>query len=225
MILHIVINDVKTVEQLPDSWSNQDFVQLLDRFGFPDAAESKPEELKELLAMAVTDFEPEEAAAIVLDYKLSDRLNEGQIEQISHDMLTDKISEEYPEIDLHHQLFMINQLLYKSYNGKFPCAKASIVEFEIKQTSGEKAEISNEIVLKALQKTLNESNVIKRLFPDQLEGKKPFPEADSIIWELKALNDQQYRFITSEYWMGRDEFMEAEFDAEVVRYEESDVEE
>jgi hypothetical protein len=29
--------------------------------------------------MAITDFEPNEAAAIVLDYKLSDSLNEGQI--------------------------------------------------------------------------------------------------------------------------------------------------
>jgi hypothetical protein len=33
----------------------------------------------ELLSMAITDFEPNEAAAIVLDYKLSDSLNEGQI--------------------------------------------------------------------------------------------------------------------------------------------------
>jgi hypothetical protein len=40
--------------------------------------------------MADTDFEPE-SAAIVLDYKLSDSLNEGQIQQISNDMLIDKI--------------------------------------------------------------------------------------------------------------------------------------
>jgi hypothetical protein len=53
------------------------------------------ENLSELLS--ITDFEPNEAAAIVLDYKLSDSLNEGQI-QISNDMLIDKISEEYPEI-------------------------------------------------------------------------------------------------------------------------------
>jgi hypothetical protein len=46
--------------------------------------------------MAITDFEPNEAA-IVLDYKLSDSLNEGQIQQISNDMLIDKISEEYPD--------------------------------------------------------------------------------------------------------------------------------
>lgn len=219
---HIVINNVKTVEELPNSWTNQDLVQLLDNFGFPDASKSKPEELRELLSMAISDFEPPEAAAIVLDYKLSDRLNEGQIEQISHDMLLDKVSEEYPEIDLHHQLFNINQLLFKSYNGKFPSAKASIVEFEITTTSKEAPAISSEIVLKALQYTLNGSSVIKRLFPDQLEGKVPFEEADSIVWELNTINDNQYRLTTSEYWMARDEFMESEFDAEVVLIEDED---
>ena len=219
---HIVINNVKTVEELPDSWTNEDLIKLLDSFGFPEASKSKPEELNELLSMAITDFEPPEAAAIVLDYKLSDRLNEGQIEQISHDMLLDKVSEEYPEIDLHHQLFNINQLLFKSYNGKFPSAKASIVEFQITTTSKEAPVVSSEIVLKALQYTLNESNVIKRLFPDQLEGKVPFEEADSIAWELKSVSDNQYRLITSEYWMGRDEFLESEFDAEVVLIEDGD---
>jgi hypothetical protein len=62
--------------------------------------------------MAITDFEPNEAAAIVLDYKLSDSLNEGQIQQISNDMLIDKISEEYPET-MQAPLYHINQLLLK----------------------------------------------------------------------------------------------------------------
>jgi hypothetical protein len=61
MNYHIIINSVKTVEELQDAWTNADYIALLDRFGFPDAANSKPEELKELLAMAITDFEPHDA--------------------------------------------------------------------------------------------------------------------------------------------------------------------
>lgn len=224
MKYHLIINSVKTVDQLPNSWTNQDLIQLLDRFGYPDAANSKPEELKELLNMAITDYEPAEAAAIMLDYKLSEHLNEGQIEQISHDMLLDKVSEEYPEIGLHHQLFNINQLLYKSYNGKFPPTKATIVEFQMNATDKDAPEITKEVVLKALQFTLNESNVIKRLFPDQLEGKAPFEEANSILWELNHTSGDQYNLVTSEYWMGRDEFLEAEFDAEIALYEEDEEE-
>jgi hypothetical protein len=39
--------------------------------------------LPELLEMAISDYEPNEAAEIVLAYKLGEELNEGQIEQIS----------------------------------------------------------------------------------------------------------------------------------------------
>jgi predicted RNase H-like nuclease len=78
--------------------------------------------------MAITDFEPNEAAAIVLDYKLSDSLNEGQI-QISNDMLIDKISEEYPEIAM--QSFISYQsTAFKAYNGNFQ-TKATVMEFSV----------------------------------------------------------------------------------------------
>lgn len=222
MNYHIIINSVKTVDELPESWSNQDLVELLDSFGFPDAAQSNPAELRELLSMAISDYEPAEAAAILLNYRLSDALNEGQIDQMSHDMLLDKISEEYPQIGLHHQLFNINQLLHKAYNGKFPSAKATIVEFEISSEDAHAEEITKEVVLKALQHTLNDSNLIKRLFADHLEGKVNFEEADSIIWVLRKIEGGQYQLITSEYWMDRDEFVEAEFDAEVILFEEDE---
>jgi hypothetical protein len=45
---------------------------------------------------------------------LSDSLNEGQIQQISNDMLIDKISEEYPEIAMQAPLYHINQLLKRT---------------------------------------------------------------------------------------------------------------
>jgi hypothetical protein len=69
-------------------------------------------------------------AAIVLDYKLSDSLNEGQIQQISNDMLIDKISEEYPEIAM-QVLISYQSTAFKAYNGKFPNAKATVMEFSV----------------------------------------------------------------------------------------------
>ncbi len=222
MNYHIIINNVKTVDELPGSWSNQDLIELLDRFGFPDASKSNPAELRELLSMAISDFEPAEAAAIMLEYRLSDKLNEGQIDQMSHDMLLDKISEEYPVIGLHHQLFNINQLLHKAYNGKFPSAKATITEFVMSSEDPNAEAITKEVVLKAFQHTLNDSNLIKRLFSDHLEGKVIFEEADSIIWDLSDKGNNQYQLITSEYWMARDEFVEAEFDAEVILFEKDE---
>ncbi|WP_179008569.1 hypothetical protein [Winogradskyella forsetii] len=218
MKYHIIITKVKTVDELKNAWTDDDYVALLNQFGLEDAGNATTPELLELLAMAISDFEPEEAAAIVLNYKLSDHLNENQIAQISHEMLLDKISEEYADISLHHQLFNINQLLYKAYNGSFPSAKATIVEFEITPNK----DITKEVVLKAFDKTLANNNVIKRLFSKQLAGKEEFDEAESIVWDLTADENNSYILTTSEYWISKDEFKDAEFDANVIEFEPED---
>ena len=218
MKYHIIINAVKLVESLNDAWNTTDYLQLLNAFGFEDTANLKPEEIEEMLFMAISDFEPEEAATIVLKYKLSEFLNDNQIDQISNDMLIDKISEEYADISLHHQLFNINQLLHKAYNGKFPKAKATIVDFEIQPNEN----ITKEIVLKAFNATLTRSNVIKRLFANAIAGNESFDEAESIIWDLKSTGANSYTLTTSEYWMSKDEFERAEFDAEVLEFEEDE---
>ncbi|MCX7548215.1 hypothetical protein OS188_09640 [Xanthomarina sp. F1114] len=215
MKYHVIINSVKSVEELKDAWSNNDYIQLLEKFGFDDAKDSKPEDLLELLFMAISDFEPEEAAAIILDYKLSEHLNENQIEQISHEMLLDKISEEYADITLHHELYNINQLLNRAYNGTFPNAKATLIEFEMTPNK----EVSKENVLKAFNATLANSNIIKRLFSNQLAGQEPFEEAESIIWDLTSNGENTYVLTTSEYWMSKDEFSEAEFDVTTIEFE------
>lgn len=218
MKYHIIINSVKTVEELENAWSNEDYSTLLGKFGLEDTANATTTELLEFLAMAISDFEPNEAAAIILDYKLSDQLNENQIDQLSHEMLLDKISEEYPDISLHHQLYNINQLLHKAYNGTFPNAKATVIEFEISPNE----DITKEVVLKTFDKTLAKNNVIKRLFSSQLAGEEAFDESESIIWDLKSSGENSYILTTSEYWMSRDEFSEAEFDAVVVAFEEEE---
>lgn len=147
MKFNITIKNVTTVEEITNYWQKHDYISLLERFNFSDANTVKPENLREMLHMAITDFEPNEAAGIVLTYKLSERLNEGQIAQISNDMLLDKVSEEYPEIYLHYDLFNINQLLFKAYNGKFPNAKATTVDFTIVSKYGYDKIITKQIVL------------------------------------------------------------------------------
>ena len=218
MKYHVIINSVKTVDELKDSWSDDDIIQLLDRLDFPDADSSKPEELRDLLAMAISDFEPTEAAAIILNYKFSGKLSKNQIEQISHEMLEDKISEEYADISFHHQLFNVNQLLYKAYNGTFPNAKATIIEFEITPNK----EISKENILKAFNSSLSNNNVVNRLFENQIAGKEEFDEAEHIIWDLKSNGGNTYILTTSEYWMSKVEFNESEFDAQVIPFEKDD---
>ena len=213
-----------TVEEIADYWQNQDYISLLESFDFPDANTVKPENLLEMLHMAITDFEPNEAAAVVLSYKLSERLNEGQIAQISNDMLLDKVCEEYPEIDLHYDLFNINQLLYKAYNGKFPNAKATVVDFSLVSTEGYDGAITKEIVLKSFNNGLSDSNLIKRLFTEQMSTDKAFAEAEAVLWELNEKDSTDFTLTTSEYWLNKEEILAPEFEGECLLPKEEETE-
>jgi hypothetical protein len=213
MNYQVKIQSINTVDEIKEYWSDDDYVQLLGKFDYPEASSAKKENLSELLSMAITDFEPNEAAAIVLQYKLSDLLNEGQIQQISNDMLIDKICEEYPEIGMQAALFHINQLLFKAYNGKFPNAKATVIEFSMTPSKEEATKkLTKENVLKLFSTGLSDRNIIKRLFDDQMHQNAAFPEAENILWDLTTSDEINYKLNTSENWLKSEDFMASEFE-------------
>ncbi len=210
------ISKITSLDELPGAWTREDYLELLKRFDFPDGDSLKHEEIKDYLYMAIADREPTEAAAILLDYRLSEFLNEGQISQIAYDMQLDKISEEYPEISLHHQLCNINQLLYKAYNGKFPHVKASVIDFEASPETPSETPLTKELALKALAGGLSDRSLMKRLFEDHLAGQIAFAEAEDIVWELKSTGNDRYQLTTSEYWLSDGDFAQLAFESKVV---------
>ncbi|WP_218033544.1 hypothetical protein, partial [Adhaeribacter aerolatus] len=212
----ITINSANTLESVPEYWTDEDYVNLLLKFNYPDAESAAKDTLEELLLMAITDYEPNEAAAIILEYKLADKLNEGQLSQISNDMLLDKISEEYPDISLHAPLFHINQLLYKAFNGKFPNAKATQIKLLISPLNqAEEIDFTKGNILHLLDKGLAPNNLIKRLFSEQMAGSMPFPEAESILWELEATGNSNYQILTSDYWLSKSDIVASEFEGAI----------
>lgn len=223
MQFHVKIIEVTTTDELEGSWSLSDFKELLNRFDMPDAATIKDNELKEYLFMAINEFEPREAAREVLEYKLSDQLTEGQIDNLSHEMLEQKMAEKYTEIDLHKPLFEVNQLLYKAYNGKFPHIMVNVIDFDMKSKDNVTFDISKELVIRAFVHGLSDNNLLLRLFGDQLEGKVPFPEVEGIVWELKDKGSGRYVMVTSEKWLTQDEIIKTEFECDVMPYEENEV--
>lgn len=212
----IKIENIHTVDEIKEYWTNEDYVQLLGKFDYPDAEDTGTEGLRELLFMAITDFGPSEAARVVLSYKLGEHLSEGQIDQISNDMLDDKVCEEYPEMELQAALFHINQLMFKAYNGKFPSSSATIIECSI--TSLDKNNdiaLTKEMVLRLLNDGLSDRNIVKRLFEEQLQGNAYFPEAENIIWDLQNPEKNQYRFTTSGNLIKKDEVITTEWEREL----------
>jgi hypothetical protein len=213
MKVNIEIKSIYSIDEIPNYWTNEDYIALLDAFGFEDGKSIKPENLQEMLFMAIGDFEANEAAQIILNYKLSNDLNAGQIEQISNEMLIDKVCEEYPEIHMQGRLFHVNQLLFKAYNGKFPNTKASVVHFSMTPTNGEVKELRAEDILKLLNNGLSDRNLIKRLFEDQMTQNIPFPEAEGIIWELNTADNINFSLVTSENWINNEDITASEFES------------
>lgn len=216
MNFQIKINSILTVDEIREYWTSEDYIQLLEKFDYPDAEKAPKDTLRELLLMAITDFEPQEAAAKVLEYKLSDHLAGGQIQQISNDMLLDKVCEEYPEIGLQSTLFHINQLLFKAFNGKFPDAKASVIDCSIARVDKKQNPLlTKEDVLKIFSVGLSERSLLKRLFEQQMKTDLDFPEAENILWEVNPSQNDNFTITTSEYWLKEEDFELSEFESEL----------
>lgn len=222
MKYHVTLHAVQTIAELPGYWTEADYRALLEAYDFAEAKEIDGAEVWEYLQLAIRDLEPPEAAAVVLTYKLSEELNEGQIQQISHEMVDDAVAEEYPDIHLHHALYACNELLYRAYNGKFPKPKASVIDATIKpaQPDPDGEPLDAAAAIRALGAGLNDHAVITRLLGEQLRGEAPFASAADIIWTLTPAGEpDRYRITTSDYWISEEDFAAGEFEAEVREFE------
>ena len=213
----IKLKKIKSIEKLEGYWKNEDYINLLELFDYSDASSIPETDLFDMLSMAISDFEPEDAAEIVLTYKLGNVLKEGQIQNLSHEMLVDKVAEEYADISLHYPLFNINQLLYEVYNGKFPKTIASVLDIELTFESDLK--LTKEIALRTISDLLTEKSLLKRLFNEQLDSEQELKDADSLIWELKSLGENNYQLTSSDYWLNREDIEKDEHSG-VLRDEE-----
>ncbi|MBS9774388.1 MAG: hypothetical protein KGV59_04440 [Tenacibaculum sp.] len=218
--MKIKILEINTVNELNDYWTKEDYYKLLEEFNYSDATNIKDSELKEMLFMAITDFEPEEAAEIVLSYKLGEQLNEGQIQSLSHEMQRDRIAEEYPEPALHYDLFNINQLLYKAFNGVFPNTEATKLKFEVVDDEGIEINEDKEIITKILGGALTDRSIIKRLFAKQLDGSEKFEDAHKFIWKIKTIEKNKFEILTSKYWIEQEDIVSTDYDVKIVEFED-----
>ena len=216
----IKVNEIKSIGEIPGYWTNDDYINILEALEFSDAKSSDPSELRALLEMAITDFEPHESAEILLRYKLRKELNDGQIQNLSHELADDNEAEGNPDIALHYALFNINQLLYTAFNGIFPNAKATKIEFELGFKEDSKITVTKELALKAVCRGLTDNSPVLRLFENQLNGTEPFTDAEKIVWELNNFGSNKFAMITSDYWINKEDFKEREYADSIKLHEE-----
>jgi hypothetical protein len=197
-----------TLTELPNTWQNKDYKELLVKMNYDNPDAISEAELKEMCLMSFTDLEPREAAEIVLGYLYPEELNAGQISNLAHQMLTEKLWEENPELPLHKGFYQATQLLHDAYNGTFPATKA--VEFQVKCTAENPADLAvfdsepAAPLVRLLAPGLPDNALINRLFSSQLEG-DTFEEAKSMLWQLatkeKTTDSITFDVVSSAYWL------------------------
>ena len=193
---------------LPTAWQAPDYLALLKLLDYERPETIAPAELREMTQLALTDLEPAAAAAVVLGYLMQDELKASQIDQLAHQMQTEKLWEENPNFALHQGFFNATQLLYDAYNGKFPHPQA--VEFKVKLTAADPTDLAAldaepaAALLRLLAPGLAGSALLHRLFGKQLAGGE-FPEAGAILWQLtpsdQTASSVVYDVISSDYWL------------------------
>ena len=220
MKYQISIDDVSSIDEIEGKWGHDDYVNLLELFEFGDTGDASDQDLKELLYLAISEYEPQEAAEIVLRYKFNDEMNDGQCDQVSNDMLKENVAEKHSDISLHSRLFDVNEFLYKAYNGKFPHAKATVIQFTAKPLKENTQELKEDDVLRMLCAGIDPHAIVQRLYKDQICGEEEFPEAEDILWYFEKTGDHSYQIITSDYWINNEDFIKGEFEAKLIVEEE-----
>ena len=193
---------------LPNAWQPADYLALLTALDYDNPAAIAPAELKDMCQMALTDQEPAAAAETVLTHLFAEQLTAGQLDQLAHQMQTEKLWEENPNFALHQGFFNATQLLYEAYNGKFPHPQA--VEFKVKVTAADPADLAlldppaPATVLRLLAPGLSDRALLHRLFGEQLAG-GDFAEAADILWQVapgeKTADSVVLDIISSDYWL------------------------
>lgn len=202
------IKKYQSITVIPDAWTSVDYKAILRRLEVGDISEIPNNELREMCQMAITDFEPDEAAKEVLMYLLDQDLNEGQIDNLAHEMVEEPMWEEFADMRCHEAIFNANELLYTAYNGKFPRPAAVNLTISVTPTKQEGKEWLDEpteaFIMRLLAGGMDDHSTLVRLFGEQI-AKGTLPEAANIIWKChpKGKEGAAYIFeiIGSTYWL------------------------
>ncbi|MEQ9426449.1 MAG: hypothetical protein RJQ09_18650 [Cyclobacteriaceae bacterium] len=204
----VVVKSFKRLSTLPGSWNSEDFKQLLDLTEYGDISDIPNDDLQDMATMALQDLDPEEAADLVIEYRLGNRLKAGQRQDLIQEMQGDEIWEEYGDMSLHEEIFNISTLMHQAFPKTFPETEVFNAELHVKAMNSDAKnqldKINESFICRLVSDGMSDHCILYRLFDEQLAGKK-FPEAEFIIWkyEVEGLNDSEVMLslLASDYWI------------------------
>lgn len=211
----ISIKTFKSIDVLPKSWTTDDYKNLLEVLEYGDTASLSSEELEEMCLLSLADLEPNESAEIVLRYVFKDQFNDGQFENLSHEIIEDQSWETYSDLHKHQDFFNVGQLLYKAYNGKFKHPSAMLFEVVFTAKKAENLCVFDDeleaTIIRLLSQGMPPNTLLKRLLKDELDG-ADFPDAVDILWQLDKVDSSSlsvsYKVLSSKRWFDDIKYVE-----------------
>lgn len=206
-VFHVKVIGFDELSALEGDWTTADFTALLEKLDMDGGAPPTPEEAREMCLFALSDLEPENAAALLMSHKLGDDLTEGQIRNYSNECQFEKLWEQSSEMELHQPMFAVASLLAQINDQQFPTPDALRVKLQVDCSEDEAKEFGSPIdpafVLRMLSTGMDDDAILRRLFHEQLAG-GPFSEAASIVWDVTSTRNATGVEITvtsSGYWL------------------------
>jgi hypothetical protein len=198
---------VVKINRLPESWTLEDYKAIIDLLG-GEYADLSDKEIEEYMQMMIADMDVPDSAYEVLKYALEGQLTEGQLRNLSNEMEDDKMWEEYPDMSFHKEIFKVNNLLYKAYNGKVP--KGEALELELGVVSNNKEVIqllvskNEDAIFRLVLAGSNERSKLHRLF-DEEEDLGLMADAKHILWHIRVSRvsdiEIKIKVVSSQYWL------------------------
>ncbi len=217
---NVAILSFEKISQTEGAWSADDYKSLLALMEFEDDLESLSDsDLKEICMMSLNDFDAQTAAKYVLTHLLDDELPDGKIDQTAHDMVEDKLWEEFADPSFHKRFFDAYGLLREAFNGTFAAPTGVTFQATISAQQQDDFDLFKPTIEPALTRLLSagiaENAILNRLYAEKINGDH-FPEAVNILWQVKEISksakEATYEITSSELWFGDLEDVES-FDA------------
>lgn len=205
----IEITKVTEVLDVPHSWLDAQYVELLEKCDVDDIKDISQEEIRDYVLLALQDLEPDEAAELLLQTKLAEKLTQGKIENLAQEMKNERVWEEYMDISLHEKLYHCASLLYAAFPRKVSEADARFCTLTITPQSPFSAkalaDLDESMLTRMLADGMSDHSILVRFFKDKLVS-GPFAEAEHIVWQYEVTKSETPPFTinlyTSAYWLG-----------------------
>lgn len=206
---YIEILKFSNLLEIEGAWKSADFAALLDETEFGDTSQLADTELREMCIMSLQDQEPDEAAYILLKHVIGGDLRDGQLRNMSHEMLTEKLWEEYVDPAFHERLFNVGSILYEVLPRSVPKPDAVRVNLKITASDLTSRQSLNPspteaLIVRMLADGMGEHAVLHRLYSQQLAGKS-FPNAAEVVWIIDTQPEDKLSLLMnvtgSGYWL------------------------